>query len=121
MSATQTKATPTDLRADLQRLLSLAVDVMSAEAKLEAFAEQLGERDGDAFEDKMRAAGFDGNLHHVALSAAREAWRDAQNLHEACYFYGPQKAQSAQDALDVFDFVARRLDIDEEWIDDDAC
>ena len=80
MSATATNATtPADVRADLQKLLKLAQAVISAEARLEAYAERLWERDGDRFDERMNAAGLNGNLSHVVLEAVNGACVEALN------------------------------------------
>lgn len=108
MSATIAKASIGDVRADLQELVGLAGAVAAAEAKLEAFAEKLFEREGDVFHDRLFEAGMNGNLSHVVQYQVKDAVTTAKNQTGSCDIFGLEKAQAAQDALDVFDFACRR-------------
>jgi hypothetical protein len=115
MSATVTAVTPAGVRAELEELLRLAQAVMSAEARLETYAERMWEREGDLFHDRMGAAGFRGNLLYVVMDAVRSAVKDVMNDHGCADIFGAEKAQAVQDALDVFLFAASRDGLDEDW------
>ena len=109
MSATSQHVSPTEFRGDLQRLLELAQGVFSAEARLEAFAEEMRSE-----EKWVHVEGLSHGLFHAVHESVTGAIRDVLNEHGSCDFYGPDKAQVTQDALDVFEFACRRDGLD-EW------
>ena len=109
MSATSTSVSPAEFRGDLQRLLELAQGVLSAEARLEAFATQMRAEEKWAYLD-----GITHGLSHAVHESVEGAIRDVLNEHGSCDFYGPDKAQVTQDALDVFEFACERDRLD-EW------
>lgn len=108
MSATTTEVTAREFRADLENLLRLAQDVASAEAKLEAFAEEVKKE-----EKWWRIRGLPGGRFVPLDASVREALRSALNDHGNSDHYGLEKCQDAQDALDVLDFAIEREHLDE--------